>query len=109
MNPLDLSGLTLFALSLVVLVLGPVAYGAARVAGHMMAALDGFVFVAITGLVVIHIVPDSVGLAGWLAVAGVAVGVWLPTLIEHRLRSMARQVHAVTLVFGLLAIAISIN
>ncbi len=106
MNPLDLSGLTLFALSLVVLALGPVAYGAARVAGHMMAALDGFVVVAITGLVVIHIVPDSVGLAGWLAVAGVAVGVWLPTLIEHRLRSMARQVHAVTLVFGLLAIAI---
>lgn len=106
MNLLDLSGLTLFALSLVALTLGPVAYGAARVAGHMMAALDGFVFVAITGLVVIHIVPDSVALAGWPAVAVVAVGVWLPTLIEHRLRTMARQVHAVTLVFGLIAIAI---
>ncbi len=102
---LDLSGHTLFALSLVALALGPAAYGAARVAGHMMAALDGFVFVAITGLVVIHIVPESVELAGWLAVAGVVIGIWLPTLIEHRLRSMARQVHVVTLVLGLIAIA----
>ena len=103
---MNLSSLTLLALSLVALVLGPAAYGAARVAGHMMAALDGFVFVAITGLVVIHILPESVGLAGWLAVVGVAVGVWLPTLIEHRLRPMARQVHVVTLVFGLIAIAV---
>lgn len=71
-----------------------------------MAALDGFVFVAITGLVVVHIVPESVELAGWIAVAGVAVGLWLPTLIEHRLRPMARQVHNVTLVLGLVAIAV---
>jgi uncharacterized protein len=103
---LALSDLTLLALSLVALALGPVVYGAARVAGHMMAALDGFVFVAITGLVVLHIVPESVALAGWLAVAGVAVGIWLPTLIEHRLRSLARQVHNVTLIFGLMAIAV---
>ncbi|MDA0337696.1 MAG: permease, partial [bacterium] len=103
---MNLSDLTLFALSLVALALGPVAYGAARVAGHMMAALDGFVFVAITGLVVLHIVPESVALAGWLAVLGVAVGIWLPTLIEHRLRSLARRVHNVTLIFGLMAIAV---
>lgn len=103
---MDLSADTLFALSLVALALGPVLYGAARVAGHMMAALDGFVFVAIAGLVVMHIVPESVELAGWIAVGGVAVGVWLPTLIEHRLRSMARQVHNVTLVLGLVAIAV---
>ena len=88
------------------LALGPAAYGAARVAGQMMAALDGFVFVAITGLVVVHIVPESVHLAGWFAIVGLAVGIWLPTLIEHRIRSMARQVHAVTLVFGLVAIAV---
>ena len=103
---MDLSALTLFTLSLVALALGPVVYGAARVAGHMMAALDGFVFVAITGLVVLHIVPESVALAGWLAVVAVAIGIWLPTLIEHRLRSLARQVHNVTLIFGLMAIAV---
>jgi uncharacterized membrane protein YraQ (UPF0718 family) len=89
----------------VALALGPALYGAAGVAGHMMAALDGFAFVAIAGLVVLHIVPESVALAGWIAVLFVAIGIWLPTLIEHRLRSLARQVHAVSLVFGLLAIA----
>lgn len=72
----------------------------------MMAALDGFVFVAITGLVVVHIVPESVELAGWIAVAAVALGAWLPTLIEHRLRSLASKVHTITLVLGLLAIAV---
>ena len=103
---MDLSDSALFALSLLTLAFGPVVYGAARLAGHMMAALDGFVFVAIGGLVVVHIVPKSFALAGWAALAGVAIGVWLPTLIEHRLRSLASQVHAVSLILGLVAIAL---
>ena len=95
-----------FVLSLVALVLGPAAYQMARLAGPVMSALDGFIFVAIGGLVFLHILPESVGLAGWVAVLGTAAGIWLPSLIEKRLHRLAHQVHTVTLVFGLVAIGL---
>ena len=95
-----------FLLSLVALVLGPAAYQMARLAGPMMSALDGFIFVAIGGLVFLHILPESVELAGWWAVLGTAAGIWLPSLIEKRLHRLAQQVHTVTLVFGVLAIGL---
>ena len=95
-----------FLLSLVALALGPAAYQMARLAGPMMSALDGFIFVAIGGLVFLHILPESVELAGWWAVLGTAAGIWLPSLIEKRLHRLAQQVHTVTLVFGVLAIGL---
>jgi uncharacterized protein len=95
-----------FALSLVALVLGPAAYQMAHLARPMMSALDGFIFVAIGGLVLLHILPESVELAGWVAVLGTAAGIWLPSLIEKRLHRLAHQVHTVTLIFGLVAVGL---
>ena len=97
---------TLLALSMLAVVVGPLAYQVVRVAGYMLAALDGFVFIAIGGLVLFHIIPDSIALAGWPAVVGPLIGLTVPTLIEHRLRGLARQVHAIALLFGLTALAL---
>ncbi|MEE2657923.1 MAG: permease [Candidatus Latescibacterota bacterium] len=103
---MDLSPSLLFCLSLLALSIGPFAYAAARLAQPLMAALDGLIFVVMGGLVIFHVLPEALELAGWIAVVGVGAGLWLPTFIEHRIRSMARQVHNVTLVFGLIAIAV---
>ena len=54
---------TLLALSLAALVGGPLLYGAARLSGRMMAALDGFVLVAMGGLVLLQLLPASAALA----------------------------------------------
>lgn len=94
------------ALSLVALVFGPAAYQMARLARPMMSALDGFIFIAIGGLVFLHILPESVELAGWVAIIGTVAGIWLPSLIEKRMHRLAHQVHTVTLVFGLIAIGL---
>ena len=48
-----------FFLSLVALVFGPVAYAMARLAGPLMSALDGFVFVAIGDTVIDYVLKAT--------------------------------------------------
>lgn len=97
---------TLLALSLAALVGGPLLYGAARLSGRMMAALDGFVLVAMGGLVLLQLLPASAALAGWVpAAAAVAAGLWLPALIGRYLPSLERPVRVIALLLGLAAMA----
>ena len=94
-------------LSLAALAVGPIVYQLARTGGgYMLAALDGFVYAAIGGLVLIHIVPESIALGGWLAVIGGAVGLLVPSMVEHRLGRVAGHAHAVALILGLAAIGL---
>ena len=96
----------LLVLSLLVLAAGPLIYQVTRIAGSMLALLDGFVFVAIGGLVLCFIVPSSVGQAGWWALGCVGVGLFLPSLIENRLHRLARPAHLVALLLGLTGIGL---
>lgn len=45
--------------------------------------LDGFVLVAIAGLVLFHLLPDSIALGGSWAIAAAIVGFFIPMLAEH--------------------------
>ncbi len=106
---MEIPGIYLLAASLLTLAAGPLLYQtarAARFASPLLAGLDGFVFVAITGLVLLHVLPESVALGGWTAVVACLVGLIAPTLLEHRLHGRARQVHAVALLLGLAALAL---
>lgn len=103
---MDIPETYLLAMSLLVLAAGPLLYQAARFAGSALAALDGFVFVAIGGLILLHVIPESVALGGWIAVLAALVGLVAPTLLEHRLHGRARQVHAVALLMGLVALGL---
>lgn len=95
----------LLALSLLTLAAGPLLYKTAQAARNpLLAALDGFVFVAIGGLILLHVLPESVALGGWAAALACLVGLVAPTLLEHRLHGRARQVHAVALLLGLAAL-----
>lgn len=95
----------LFA-SLLALAVGPILHQLARVKGTMLAALDGFVYVAIGGVVFFHIVPESYELAGWWTLLALLVGLVGPGLIEHRLRGVARQAHAAALLLALAGIGL---
>lgn len=96
----------LLVLSLSVLAVGPLLHQLARVTGSMLAALDGFVFITIGGLVFLHIVPETYHLTGWPALVAVAVGLVGPGLVEHRLQGLARQAHAVALLLAVAGIGL---
>ena len=104
---MDPSATTLLILALLALVPGPLLYGASRLSGRMMPALDGFLLVAMGGLVLLCFLPDSAALAGWVpAAAAVAAGLWLPALAGRRLPSLRRPAQVGALLLGLAALAL---
>ena len=89
------------ALSLVVLAIGPVLHRLAFASRSMLPALDSFVFVAISGLVLLHILPHSIALGGWAALLAAHVGFIGPGLAERLLHRAADKVHLLFLFVAL--------
>jgi hypothetical protein len=90
----------LLVTSLLALVVGPLLFRLADRAHWALLALDGFIMAAVAGLVLVHIVPHSVSLAGpWALVLAVA-GFLGPGLLEHHLHRAARTTHVATLVLA---------
>ena len=71
-------------LSLVALALGPVLYGACRKLETLRSSLDGFLFVTIAGIVVVHIVPDVFNIAGFVALGFLVLGIAFAFSVERR-------------------------
>jgi len=97
---------SLLIISLAALVLGPLVFRAAGAARASLAALDGFVVVAIVGLVVIHIIPHAVAAAGLGAIGFALLGLAGPGLIERSLRRAARYAHTATMVLAILGLTV---
>jgi len=90
--------------SLAVLAVGPASFALAHRWMRALRILDGVVVIAVGGLVVLHIIPETVERAGWLAVVPLVVGLLGPTVVERALANLERQAHVVLLVlvlFGL--------
>jgi uncharacterized membrane protein YraQ (UPF0718 family) len=90
--------------SLLALGLGPLVLRLARRDGHVLPALDGFVFVAIGGLVLLHAIPEAFAVSGVAALAAAALGFLGPLLVERWLHRAARQVHALALLLAVLGL-----
>ncbi len=103
------SGVLLLLTSLAALIVGPLLYRVADRARSGLTALDGFVMVAISGLVLVHIIPHSISSAGTIAVVLALIGFLGPGLLERAMHKVARETHLITLVlalFGLLVHAL---
>jgi len=72
----------LLAASLVALTVGPALMAALARTSVALVALDALVVVAITGLVMLHIVPESVAVAGWPALVALVAGLGLPAVLH---------------------------
>ncbi|MFH2006714.1 MAG: hypothetical protein ABI333_09030 [bacterium] len=70
-------------LSILALFAGVLGYPVARRQPLLLAGLDGFVLLAVGGLVAVHLLPHSVHDAGLSAIAVAAVGFVFPSLIER--------------------------
>src|SRR5262245_37458028 len=72
----------------------------------LIALLDGFVLASIVGLVIGHLLPQSLELAGgWAALAAV-VGVSLPPLVEHTLERARGPWDGLMLLVGMAGLAV---
>ena len=103
---MTLSPTTFFVFATTALVVGPAAWWASRGNGHIKSALEGFVLVAVTGLVLIHVLPESVAVAGAWAVLALVIGIALPSMAERWLGVSERSAHTAFLCLGLLALAV---
>lgn len=96
----DPAGLALLIISLLAVVAGPLLYQVADRARPTLIALDGFVLVAVTGMVIVHIIPHAVVAAGPLVLLPALFGFMAPGMVEHSLTRAARQAHSIALMLA---------
>lgn len=93
-------------ISLIALLFGPLIYGMAQRRNVLLSLLDGFIFVAISGLVLVYLIPESFAMGGWITLLFALAGLFGPTLIERVFRRAARQAHLAAMVLGLAGICL---
>ncbi len=96
----------LLILSLIALALGPILYGVFRGMGAVRRSLDGFLFVAIAGIVIVHIVPEVFEIAGWQAIAFLALGIAFAFGVERHPVVASGGRYAWVVMFGALGLVL---
>jgi uncharacterized membrane protein YraQ (UPF0718 family)/zinc transporter ZupT len=94
-------------LSLLPLAVGPFLVAWAHRARAATIAIDSFVLVAIGGLVVLHLLPESLAQGGWMALLALPCGFFAPLWAERGLqKTQARKVVVIVSLVALLIHAI---
>lgn len=93
-------------LSLVALALGPVLYWVCRKQQTVRSSLDGFLFVTIAGIVVVHILPEAVEIAGLIAAAFLLLGVGFAFLVERHPSTQAAGRYSWLVMLGALGLVL---
>lgn len=101
-------GIELFVASAAALIAGPLLYHLAGRSRAAVAVVHASVVLAILALVVLHILPECVEVAGWVALIAAGVGLLAPALVEHRVHAALAErpsrVHRVAIGVALLAL-----
>ncbi len=86
--------------SCIALLLGPVFYRYFSSGSGLHKGLDGFIFVSLGGLVLIHILPELLQHGGLTAILFVILGLWGPTASEKLFHQYSEVTHNLTLGLG---------
>ena len=92
-------------ISIAALAAGPLVLMWSRRHG-LTSALDGFVLVTISGLVLVHLIPHALEVSGPWVIALALLGFLGPSLVEKYLIHAAQQAHRATVVFAISGMAI---
>ena len=87
--------------SCIALLIGPLFYRYFSSGSGLQKGLDGFIFVSLGGLVLIHILPELLQHGGLLAVVFVFLGIWGPTASERLFHRYSEITHNLTLSLGI--------
>lgn len=96
--------MTFLLLSLLPLALGPLLVTWAKRARWTAVWLDAFVIVTVGGLVLLHVLPDSLDRGGFWALGAFVIGLVAPVLAEQGLTPTGKGTRAVALIVALLAL-----
>ncbi|MCL1067722.1 metal transporter [Shewanella olleyana] len=87
--------------SCIALLFGPLFYRYFSSGSGLQKGLDGFIFVSLGGLVLIHILPELLHHGGILTLLFVVLGLWGPTASERLFHRYSDITHNVTLTLGI--------
>lgn len=87
--------------SCIALLLGPLFYRYFSSGSGLQKGLDGFIFVSLGGLVLIHILPELLQHGGFAAIIFVILGLWGPTASERLFHRYSEITHNLTLSLGI--------
>ena len=93
-------------LAIAMLAVGPLVDRGLRGMRWAHGLLDGFVLASVGGLLVLHILPDAIRMAGFWAVCGLIVGGFGPPALERWGKFAASKAHTATLVFALFGLIV---
>ena len=93
-------------LSLLALAIGPLLYAACRKADGVKSSLDGFLFVTIAGIVIVYIVPDVFGVAGFVAIGFLIAGAAFAFAVEHHASPQSGGAYSWVVMLGALGLAV---
>lgn len=88
------------AASCFALLLGPLFYRYFTSGSGLQKGLDGFIFVSLGGLVLIHILPELIEHGGLSSLIFVILGMWGPTASEKLFHKYSEVTHNLTLILG---------
>lgn len=80
--------------SLVALFCGPLLDRPSAARWAPGACIDGFIYVSVTGLIIGHILPESIEKAGWIALCFALLGVLGPRILETTFQRAVEKTHA---------------
>lgn len=92
--------------TLLALLCGPLLYVLARNRQPLLAFLDGFVLVSISGLVLLDVVPDALASGGYISLGFLLLGLLGPTLLEHLLTRARREAHLAALALAVTGLVV---
>ncbi|MCL1144266.1 metal transporter [Shewanella gaetbuli] len=92
--------LYLFA-SCIALLFGPLFYRYFSSGSGLQKGLDGFIFVSLGGLVLVHILPELLEHGGFITLLFVILGLWGPTASERVFHRYSDLTHNITLILGI--------
>ncbi|MCF1428916.1 MAG: metal transporter [Shewanella sp.] len=87
--------------SCIALLLGPVFYRFFSSGSGLQKGLDGFIFVSLGGLVLVHILPELLHHGGVWSLLFVILGLWGPTASERLFQRYSEVTHNLTLALGI--------
>ena len=87
--------------SCLALLIGPLFYRYFASGSGLQKGLDGFIFVSLGGLVLIHILPELLEHGGLLAIVFVVLGLWGPTASERLFHRYSEITHNFALFLGI--------
>lgn len=96
----------LFWASLAALLVGPALLALLGHRRPVVAGLDGYVMVAVGGLILLDVLPHAYGHAGLAALAAALVGLALPMVVERSLGKLGQLAHRGTVVLALGGLAV---